>query len=247
MAALKSLEIDPNLAQAHVALARVLAEYEWDWAGAESEFKRAIELNPGYPVAHQYFGLYLSWVERHEEAIAEGQKAVELDPLSLPANNSLGWRFILARQYDRAMEQLEKTLDMEPNYALARLNLGMVYIKKRKYSEGIEECKKAVTLAGQMPMYLSVLGYAYASAGRKAEAESMLGGLKRMSKRTYVSPAAIARVYAGLGERNEAFAWLERALQERSLSFPPNVDPAWDSLRSDPRFQDLLRRMKFPD
>jgi eukaryotic-like serine/threonine-protein kinase len=248
LAALKSLEIDPNLAEAHVALARVLAEYEWDWAGAEREFKRAIELNPGYAVAHQYFGLYLSWVERHEEAIAEGQKAVELDPLSLPANNSLGARFILARHYDKATEQLQKTLDMEPNYALARLNLGKVYIEKRKYSEGIEECKKAITLAGQVPEYLSELGYAYASAGRKAEAKSILGELKRMSKRTYVSPAAIAKVYAALGERNEAFAWLQRALQERSLSFAtPNVEAAWDPMRSDPRFQALLSRMNFPE
>jgi eukaryotic-like serine/threonine-protein kinase len=246
-AALKALKLDPSSAEAHTALARVMAEYEWDWQGAEREFQQAIELNPSYAIAHQYYGLFLSDMGRHPEAIAEGKKAVELDPLSLPVRNSLGSRFQLARQYDSAIEQYRKVLEMYANRSFTHLNLGWTYVQKKMYEEATVELLRTISLSGPEPEALSDLGYAYAASGDRSEAEKVLVELNRVASQRYVPPIMMARIYIGLGDQTRALAWLEKSYQDRSLSeFDPLVDPAWDPLRSDPRFRDLLRRMGLP-
>jgi len=243
-AALKALKLDPSSAEAYTALARVMAEYEWDWQGAEREFQQAIELNPSYVIAHQYYGLYLSDVGRHPEAIAEGKKAVELDPLSLPVRNSLGARFYLARQYDDAVEQYRKILEMDSNFSFTHLNLGWTYVLKRTYEQGTAELLRAISLSGREPEALSKLGYAYAASGHRSEAQKLLIELSHMASQRYVPPLMLALIYVGFGDQTRALAWLEKSYQDRSLGqFDLSVDPVWDSLRSDPRFADLLRRM----
>ena len=246
VAALKALKLDPGSAEAHTALARVMAEYEWDLQGAEREFQRAIELNPSYAIAHQYYGLYLSDMGRHPEAIAEGKKAVELDPLSLPVRNSLGSRFYLARQYDHAIEQFRKVLEMDANFSFTHLNLGWAYVLNKMYEPGTAELLKTISLSGPEPEALSDLGYAYAASGHRPEAQKLLIELSRMASQR-VPPAYMARIYVGLGDQTRALAWLEKSYQDRSLGqFDVLVDAGWDPLRSDPRFQNLLRRMGLP-
>ncbi len=246
-AALKALEVDPSLAEAHTALARVMAEYDWDWRGAETEFQRAIRLNPSYAFADQYYGMYLSGMGRHLAAVAEGKRALELDPLSLPIRDSLGMRFYSARQYDNAIEQFRKVLEMDANYALAHLNLSLAYMQKGMYDEGRAEALQAIALSGVQAEALANLGYASGVLGKKNEAEKALRHLNRMASQRYVSPILLAEVYVGLRNKTQALAWLERAYQERALgTFAQLGDPAWDLLRSDLRFQDLLRRMGLP-
>lgn len=243
-AALKALKLDPSLAEAHTALARVLAEYDWDWSGAEREFKKAIELNPSYVIAHQYYGLYLSAVGRHNEAIAAGKRALELDPLSLPVRNSLGARFYLARHYDQAVEQLKNTLQLNPNFGMAHWTLGRTYLAKGLVPQAIAELEEGITFFGQNAEFLGYLGSAYALAGRKVEAKKILGQLRQSSGDRYVSPTAVAMIYSDLGERKQALAWLEKAFDDRSLSQGEfMVGPRWDSLRSAPGFKNLVLRM----
>jgi tetratricopeptide (TPR) repeat protein len=247
VAALKALKLDPGSAEAHTALARVMAEYEWDWQGAEREYQRAIELNSSYVTAHQYYGLYLSDMGRHPEAIAEGKKAVELDPLSLPVRNSLAARFQLARRYDDAIEQFSKALEMDANFSFARSNLGWTYVLKKAYEQGTAELLRTISLSGPDQEVLSRLGYAYAASGHRSKAQKELAELKHMASQRYVAPAHVARIYVALGDQTRALAWLEKSYQDRSLGeFDLLVDAGLDSLHSDPRFQDLLRRMNFP-
>jgi TolB-like protein/DNA-binding winged helix-turn-helix (wHTH) protein/Tfp pilus assembly protein PilF len=247
VAALKALKLDPDSVEAHAALARVMALYEWDWQGAEREFQRAIELNPSYAMAHQYYGLYLSNVGRHSEAIAEGKKAVELDPLSLPMRTSLGSRFYLARQYDHAIEQYSKILEMDANFSFAHLNLGWTYVLKKTYEQGTAELLRAISLSGREPEALSKLAYAYAASGHRSQAQKLLIELSHMASQRYVPPLMLALIYVGLGDQTRALAWLEKSYQDRSLGeFDLLVDAGWDPLRSDPRFRDLLRRMNLP-
>ncbi len=246
-AALKALKLDPDSAEAHTALARVMAEYEWDWQGAGREFQRAIELNPSYAIAHQYYGLYLSDTGRHPEAIAEGKKAVELDPLSLPVMNSLASRFHLARQYDQAIEQFKKVLEMDANFSFAHSNLGWTYVLNKSYEQGTAELLKTISLSGREPEVLSRLGYAYAASGKRSDAQKVLTELNQMASQRYVPPIMMARIYIGLGDQTQALAWLEQSYQDRSLGqYDPLVEAEWDPLRSDPRFQSLLRGMGLP-
>jgi eukaryotic-like serine/threonine-protein kinase len=244
-AALKALEIDDTLAEAHASLARIKAEYDWDWSGAEREFRRATQLNPSYATAHQWYGDVLETMGRLEEAIAEYKRALELDPLSLVINRNLGLVFYFARRYDQAIEQLRKTLEMDPNFALAHLDLGLAYVQKSMYKEGIAEFEKELVVSPGNPYALSGLGYAYAVAGRRAEAQKLLAKLNELSKQKYVPALHMVRIYAGLGEKDKAFEWLKKSYEERSIALFSDIklDPAYDPLRSDPRFADLLRRM----
>ena len=187
-AATKALVIDDTLAEAHTSLAFATWYYDWDWRAAETEFKRALELNANYPVAHQWYGSYLSSMGRHEEAIAEKRRAVELDPLSLVMNRSAGWTFYFARRYDEAIEQYRKTLELDPNFALAHLWLGEAYKQKGMHQEAILELHKASVLSGEDHAKLAALGHAYAFSGRRAEATKILEKLEEMSKRSYVPP-----------------------------------------------------------
>lgn len=243
-AASRALQIDDMLAEAHASLAYVLANYEWDWSGAEKEYKRAIELEPGYATAHHWYGLYLLTLGHSKEAIAELKRAQQLDPLSLIIDSSLGLTFIEAHQYDQAINQLKKTLEIDPNFFLAHYQLGHTYLERAMFEQAIAELQKATALSGGSPFMMAGLGHAYAVSGRRGEALRVLGKLKWLSKRTYVPPYHVARIYAGLGEKEQAFEWLEKAYRERSLSVDfPTTDSALEPLRSDPRLQDLLRRI----
>jgi TolB-like protein/Tfp pilus assembly protein PilF/predicted Ser/Thr protein kinase len=241
-AALKALELDDTLAEAHTSLAFIKTDYDWDWPGAERELQRAIELNPAYARAHALYGYQLYRLGRFEEAIAELKRSVELDPLSLLNNRILGQAFYFARQYDQAVEQFRKTLELDPNFPGGHRYLGEAYLQKSMYKDGIAEIQKDLVISPNSTGTLSQLGYGYAVAGRPAEAHKVLDQLNELSKQKYVPAVSWAIIYSGLGEKDKAFEWLEKAYEDRANG-AIKVTPAFDPLRSDPRFADLLRRM----
>ena len=244
-AALKALELDDTLSEAHVSLGFIKSDYTWDWAGSEKEFQRAIALNPNYATAHQWYGYALWRTARFEESIAEHRRALQLDPLSLPVNRNLGLAYYLARQYDLAIEQLRKTREMDSGFVLTREYLGLAYLEKGMYKEAIVSCEEAATSVSASPYAISALGYVYAVAGKKVEAQNVRDQLQKLSEQKYLSPRFMASVYAGLGEKEKALESLNAAYEDRSLQIGPGIiaDPTYDSLRAEPRFQDLLRRM----
>jgi tetratricopeptide (TPR) repeat protein len=249
-AALKALELDDKLAEAHASLAFIKDTYDWDWAGAEKEYKRAIELNPSYASAHAWYAFIFAFKGRFEEAFAEIKRAEELDPLSLPIKTQIGWLYFYQSQFDRAIEQWRKTLELDPNFSLAHYNLGMGYVQKGMYEEAIGAYRKAITLGEEQTGYLAQLAYAYARAGQKAEALRILAKLNERSKREYVPSSCLALLHLGLGNKEQAFELLQKAYQERDSGLPSflKLEPFWwKPLRSDPRFQDLLRRINFPE
>lgn len=238
-AANRALEIDPKLAEGHAIMAAIKTVYDWDWQGAEREFKLAIQLNPNYATAHQRYSLFLPALGRLDEAIAEARKARELDPLSLPINENLGDILYLARRYDQAIEQLRRTLELDPNYGVAHATLAKVYEAQGKYQESLEERLKSST-----PETVAELRQVFAASGIKGVWKNRLDVLLERAKTNYVSPADIALFYTRLNDRDQAFAWLEKAMEERSINFNYLVaDPRFDNLRSDPRLPLLLRRV----
>lgn len=243
-AALKALEIDDNLAEAHNSLAAIIADYYWDWAAAEKHFKRAIELNPNYPVARYWYSQYLERMGRLDEAITEAKRAQTLDPVSHNANAHVGIALYRARRYGEAIAHLHKALEMDANALDAHIFLGFAYVKHRRHEEAIAEFQRVVTLSERNPSLLGLLGYGYAVAGKRDEAQAILKELDELQTRQYVSSLEIALIYIGLEEREQAFAWLEKAYHERAwmLGFL-KVEPVFDSLRSDPRFTELMRRV----
>ncbi|MFQ5777839.1 MAG: protein kinase [Terriglobia bacterium] len=241
-AARKALELDETLAEAHTSLAGVMGEYEWDWLGAEREFRRALELNPNYATARQWHAAHLAMMGRPEEGILEIKKAQELDPLSLRINVDVARAYYFARQYDQAIEQCQKALELDPSFTSARYQLGLSYVEKGLYEEAIAELEKAA--GGGLSMWL---GYTYAVAGKRQEALAMLDRWKELWKKRGMGASAVALIYVGLGEKDQAFPWLEKALEQRSGMTTLKSYPYWAPLRSDPRFQDLLRRMNFPE
>lgn len=248
-AALRALELDETLAQAHVSLGRVRAAFDWDWTGAEKEYKRAIQLNPRYGVAHQWYGGCLEAMGRRNEAIAERRLAQELEPLSLTINFELGLGFYYGRDYDQAIEQFQKTLELDQNFPAARNFLPAAYEQKGMYNEAIVEFKKSIPLTGAAESTLSRagLGHVYALTGKKSEARLLLDDLKQLSAHEYVSATNVALIYAGLGEKDQAFAWLDKAYEQRAFQLQwIKLDPRWDNLRPDSRFQDLFRRIGLP-
>ncbi len=242
-AAMRALEIDDTLAEAHTSLAFVIW-HEGDFSGGEREFKRAIELNPNYATADHWYGNYLLAVGRRDEALAELKRSLELDPLSLIINTAVGGCYYFRREYDQAITQLRETLEIDANFINAHEFLGAACLQKGMYEEAIAEFQKAVELSGRWEVELSKLGHTYAVSGRRTEARKLLDELKERRTQRQISATNIALVYAGLGEREQAFAWLEKAYQERDQRLGAiTTDPVLDSLRSDPRFQDLLRRV----
>ena len=218
--------------------------FDWDWPGAETHFRRAIELDPNYVTAHHWYGLYLAVMGRFDEGINQAQRALELDPSSLIINTDLGLIFCYARQPDRAIEQLMKTLEREPNFVVARWRLARAYAQKAMYQEAISELAKAIAVAGRKPYYLSLMGYVNALAGKRDEALRILDELRGLPQSQENLPALIATVYVGLGDRDQAFAWLDKAYKERFAALIAlKVEPMFDNLRSDRRFQDLERRV----
>jgi TolB-like protein/Tfp pilus assembly protein PilF len=243
VATLKALEIDKTLAEAHASLAQ-LDLYEFDWLAAERELRRSIELNPGFAVAHHWYALYLSAKGRFKEALAEANRAYGLDPLSVIINRDLGLIYYYARQPDRAIEQYRKTLELDPNFALAHQALGRAYLEMGMYTKGVEEIQLAVRLSGESVGMLAALAHAYGLAGKTEKARGILGDLMERSRRSYVPPTSIAVIYAGLGEKENALEWLEKAWGEQDVGLHTlKVHPIFNGLCTDPRFQDLLRRM----
>lgn len=242
-AATKALQIDETLAQAHAALAVVLWGYDWSFEEANREFRRAIELDPNYATAHQWYGENLAMMGRFDEAIVQFKRAIDLDPLSTIINADLGEVYTWARQYDNAIDQLRKTIEMDQSFYYAHLHLGMAYELKGSYPQAIAEYQKARAL-GDDPFVLASLGHAYANSGKRDEALKILDQLKEISKQRYVGEYSFAVLYAGLGDRDQAFQWLEKGYQNRTSHMNwIKVDPMLDNLRADPRFADLVRRV----
>jgi TolB-like protein/Flp pilus assembly protein TadD len=245
-AAEQALQIDETLAEAHTSLAFAKEEYDWDWSGAEREYKRAIELNPNYGTAHQWYAVHLAVRGRYPEAIAEIKQAQKVDPLSLVINMNAGWVFYFARQYDEAVGQCRKTLELDPNFAPGHWMLGQAYRQKGMHEEAIAEFQKAVALFEGDPIQLAVLGHGYAVAGKRSEAQKIIKELTELSKQRYFPPYFIALIYVGLDDKDQAFELLEKAFAERSANLTVlQAEPMFDPVRSDARFQDLLRRVGF--
>jgi serine/threonine protein kinase/tetratricopeptide (TPR) repeat protein len=234
--ATKALELDERLGEAHAMIAAIKTTYEWDWPGAEREFKLAIKLNPNYPTTRQRYSLYLPAMGRFDEAIEQAKKALELDPLSLPANENVGDILYLARRYEEAKEQLLHTLDLDPNYGVAHGTLAKVYEAQGLYKEALDE-----RLKGAPPETAEEMRKLFASSGVKGVWQARLKQTLERAKREYVSSADIALFYARLDQKDEAFAWLEKAMNERSILFNYLVaDARFDNLRSDARLPKLL-------
>jgi serine/threonine-protein kinase len=243
-AATKAMEIDDTLAEAHASLALVRTFYEWDWSGAEREFQRAIELNPKYPTAHQWYAEYLAAMGRSDEALTEIRRALELDPLALMVITAVGIIFFYAHEYDRAIEPLQRALDMDPTFPPAHRVLGWVYEQKAMPEETIEAYQQAVTFSGRNVSMLADLGRYYGSLGQRDKAQQLFAELQELSKQRYVSPYEMALIYAGMEEKDQTFECLKAACEERYwLMVNLNVHPVWDSLRSEPRFAELLKTM----
>jgi tetratricopeptide (TPR) repeat protein len=243
-AAMQALEIDDTLAEAHTSLGLVKEHFEWDWRGAEQEFKRAIELNPNSATAHHWYGDYLANMSRPEEGLRETRKAQELDPLSLIINTSLGWQLYLAHQNDQAVEQLRKVLDIDAKFAPARRMLEEVYAQMAEYKEAVAEREKALSLSGG-PELAASIEEDFTKSGYKGVLQSWMDGLTEISKHEYVSSYSIAEAYMRMGEKEKAFDWLEKAYEEHDSGLVSlAVEPMFDRARSDPRYRDILRRMK---
>ncbi|HEY6249436.1 MAG TPA: tetratricopeptide repeat protein [Candidatus Angelobacter sp.] len=245
-AALKALALDGNLAEAHNSLAYLKFWQDWDWAGAESEFKKAIALNPDYATAHQWYAEYLRLMGRFDESIDESNKALQLDPLSLVINMEAGLPYYFQRQFDQAREHFQRAIDLDPNFALAYVELGWVYEEMGDAPKAIAVLEKAAELDDTTPV-LVALGHAYGTAGKVDEAKRIVQKLEQRSHDSYVPPFLLAAVYLGLGDRQHCLDLLEKAYQEHDWGLVwLNVASKFASLRSDPRFLAILRRMNFP-
>jgi TolB-like protein/DNA-binding winged helix-turn-helix (wHTH) protein/Flp pilus assembly protein TadD len=244
-AALKAVELDSSLGEAHNSLAFVLDGFDWDLDSGGKEFRRAIELNPGYATAHHWYADHLALLGQYDEAIVEMKKAESLDPLSLIINADLAELLVLAHSYDEAIAQSRKTIEMDPNFAMAHNQLGQAYLQKHMYDQAIAELQNAVQLSGGSPTCIANLARAYSLSGKRSEAMKLLNDLKSSSTAKNSHASEVAAIYASLGDKDEAMNWLEKGYAER---FNPGVliRPAFDPLRSDPRFQHLVQRVGLP-
>jgi TolB-like protein/Tfp pilus assembly protein PilF len=239
-AAVKALKLDEQLAEAHIALANIRHFCDWDWAGSEQEFRRALELDPGSFDAHIYYGTLLMHLGRHDEAIREGQIAVQLDPLSPPSQTFLGRFLYRARRYEEAVPHLKRAVELEPRSIGANFRLGDVYAQLGRYDEAIAAFEKIRELTRDERTFRAGIARVHALVGRQREARQMISGVK-------AQPIDVAGVYAALGDKDEAFRILEKAIEERnSLLVVLKEDPPLENLHSDPRWKALLRRMNFP-
>ena len=241
-AAIKALELDNNLGEAHNSLAFCLDGFDWNFAAAEKEFRRAIELNPSYATAHHWYAWHLSLLGRNSEAISEMKKAKDLDPLSLIINADLAELYLIAHSYAESIQQSRRTIEMDANFALAHNQLAQAYLQKQMFDEAVAELQKAIKISGGSPTFTANLARTYAAMGRKNEAGELLDDLKKHSSPGYSRASEIAAVYVALGDNDRAMTWLEKGFDER---FNPGVllRPGFDPIRSDPRFQNLLHRI----
>ena len=244
-AATKAIELDGTLGEAHISLAFCLDNFEWDPEAAGREFTRGIQLAPGYATGHEWYGWHLAALGRHGEAIAEVQKAASLDPLSPSIGADLAEEFLVAHRFDEAIKQSRNTMILDPFFAPAHYVLGQAFVQKHNYNEAIAELQKAIELSPGSTAFTANLAYAYALSGMRDQAAKILNDLKNRSPQAFSNAPEIAMVYVGLGEKDQAMAWLEKGYAER---FSPWVlmRPCFDPLRSDPSFQDLVRRVGLP-
>lgn len=247
IAAVKALEIDKDLAEAHVALGYVSFTYDGDWAAAGKHFEQALAFNPAYCRAHTFYPLYLSSLGRSEEALEVAKRALDLDPASPAGSHSLAVQLYLAREFDRAIEQAHYTLEMDANFAISYVVLGEVYLSKGMYRECLSALEKYSTLSRGGATLLALLGYSYARLGERNEALQMIHELEAATKQGFAPALFVALVYAGLEDKDQAFIWLEKASEQRFTRLAYlKVDALWDPVRTDPRFGDLLRRVGIP-
>jgi tetratricopeptide (TPR) repeat protein len=246
-AAAKALEIDDQLAEAHVALGYVNFTYDRDWAAAGKYFEQALAVNPAYCRAHTFYTFYLSSLGRSEEALAVAKRALDLDPASPGVSHSLAVQFYLARQFDQAIKQANNTVEMDANFAISYALLGEAFVSKGMHREALLALDKYSALSRNSATSRALLGYSHARLGERTEALRMIEELKTASKQSFVPAFLFALVYAGLEDKDQAFTWLEKAYEERfnRLAYL-KLEALWDPLRSDSRFTDLLRRIGIP-
>jgi DNA-binding winged helix-turn-helix (wHTH) protein/TolB-like protein/Tfp pilus assembly protein PilF len=243
----RAIEIDPSVAEAHASLAYVRFYYYWDWPGAEAAFKRSLELNPRYAVAHQWYSIFLLATGRSAEGFKEILLAQESDPLSLAINTDVGFHHYYNRRYDSAVKQLTAVLEMKSEFPPAHLWLGRTYQELKKYSEALEEYRQVSDTLGDWPVAVAARGYVNAVSGRTTEARDDLANLREQAQTRFVTAYGVALVHAGLGEKDLAFTWLEKAFAERSHWLVwLRLDPRWDAIRADPGFEQLLSRVGLP-
>jgi tetratricopeptide (TPR) repeat protein len=244
-AAIRALELDGRLGEAHTSLAFCLDVFDWDLDSAGKEFRRAIELNPSYATAHQWYAAHLVVLGRTAEAIAEMRIAEALDPLSLIISSDLADFLVIARSYDESIRESRKTIELDPNFALAHNQLGQAYLQQHMFKEAVAELQEGARLSGGSPTIIAGLARAYVASGQRNEATKLLDYLKKRSNPSSSHASEIAAIYVALGDPDQAMDWLDRGYDER---FNPSVllRPGFDPLRSHPRFQDLLRRVGLP-
>ncbi len=243
-AAMRSVELDSTLGEPHAHLGWSSFVFDRDWAAAESQFQKALRLNPNHPIAHENYAIFLTRMGRFDEAIREMKRSLELDPVSLNGNTMMGIALSLARRDEDAIPWFRRVLAMDPNFLRAHFGLGQALVHERRYQEAIAEFQKAVELSEGGAAQLGALGYAYAVANRRAEALEIVEKLKQRSSEHYVPLSMVSIIFSGLGDRDQAMTWLERANEERDPWLTGlKVDPMFDPLRSDPRFLDLVHRV----
>jgi hypothetical protein len=248
-AARKSLALDEGLSEAHLALALVNHHYHWNWDAAEAGYRRAIELNPSFAASHLWYAWMLLPLGKRAEAFQEIERAMviaqETDPHRLVAVHAArAFAFYFAREFEKAAAECEKALHMDPRYFLVHYILGRTYMRLGDPAKAIAQLKSARTLAGEMPLADAVLGLAYAVSGQTEQAKKMAESFKAAARQRYIPPTYFGMIHAGLGDRDQAFAWLEKAFTERADGLTwLNVEPMLDQLRDDPRFHDLVRRI----
>ena len=244
-AAQKAVALDDTLAEAHTSLAFMAYNYDFDWDTADRQFRRAIELNPNYVTAHHWYSQFLNVVKRFDESEAEIKKALQLDPSSLIINADYGATFYYSRRYDQAVTQHRKTLQLEPRFAFAHQELGRAYTMQGRYDEAIAEFNEAIEISGRRPVLLAVLGYAYGMSGRRTETEKLLQELEVLRKQRVVLAFNFITIYLGLNDKQKAMEWMEINFKERqSALIILGIEPRYDSLRSEPRFQEMLKELK---
>ncbi len=243
-----ALRIDETLAEAHTMKAMILLQYDWNWLGAEREFRRALELDPNYALGRSFLAWHLAAMGRAEESIAEDKRALELDPLSAAVNADLGWDLYFARRYGEAIEQLQKAIDLEPNYWVSHVLLGRCYEQTGKLQEAVAQFERAREIENSIPEVVAAVGHGYAVSGRKADALKIIGELQERSRKDFVPSYTIATIYTGLGMKKEALQYLEKSYDEGSFyMIHLKVEPMLDSLRSEPRFAEIVRRVGHPN
>lgn len=246
-AASKALQLDSTLAEAHATLGYYKFYHEWDWAEAEQEFRKAISLNPNHELVYDWYGYYLTAMQRYDEARIVFGKAITLDPLSPGIATDMGFTFYYDKQYDQAATALEAALELNPKFPLGRLWLGRVYQAKKMYNEAIAEYKQAIDATSRWPVAFAQIGNAYGVSGDHAHARAILDSLNKMRTDKFVTSYGMALVYAGLGDKDQTYQWLNRAYEERSHWLVwIKSDPRWDSFRSDPKFAELEARISLP-